>query len=69
MTNSSSATTRIAPPTAGVASPCINVCRMSSVGVCEGCFRTLDEIACWSILDDDEKLAVLALLPARRQDV
>jgi predicted Fe-S protein YdhL (DUF1289 family) len=39
---------------------------MTADGVCEGCFRTLDEIACWSILDDDEKIAVLTLLPARR---
>ncbi len=66
MTASSSATTKAAPPPAGVASPCINVCQMTADGVCEGCFRTLDEIACWSILDDDEKIAVLTLLPARR---
>jgi predicted Fe-S protein YdhL (DUF1289 family) len=66
MTASSSATTKAAPLTAGVASPCINVCQMTADGVCEGCFRTLDEIACWSILDDDEKIAVLTLLPARR---
>jgi predicted Fe-S protein YdhL (DUF1289 family) len=35
-------------------------------GLCEGCFRTLEQIAAWSGLSDDEKRAVLAQLPARR---
>ena len=34
--------------------------------VCLGCFRTLDEIALWSVLDADTKRAVLDALPARR---
>jgi predicted Fe-S protein YdhL (DUF1289 family) len=34
--------------------------------LCEGCFRTLDEIAAWSRLTADEKRAVLEKLPARR---
>jgi hypothetical protein len=50
-----------------VPSPCINVCRMSpATGLCEGCARTLDEIAAWGRLDDAAKSAVWALLPARR---
>jgi uncharacterized protein len=52
---------------AAVASPCIKVCRMDEAqGWCTGCLRTLDEIAFWSQLDEDDKRAVLALLPARR---
>jgi len=52
---------------ADVASPCNNVCRMNaSTGLCEGCFRTLDEIAAWSAMSDAEKRAVLVQLPARR---
>ncbi len=40
-------------------SPCINVCRMSEAsGLCEGCLRTIDEIASWSSLDDEQKRAV-----------
>ena len=32
-----------------VSSPCISVCRMDAAsGLCEGCFRTRDEIAGWS---------------------
>jgi predicted Fe-S protein YdhL (DUF1289 family) len=56
-----------AAPGADVASPCNNVCRMNpGTGVCEGCFRTLEEIAGWSAMSPEEKRAVLARLPARR---
>ena len=51
----------------GVASPCVDVCRMSPVtGYCEGCLRTLGEIAGWSQYSDSQKRAVLARLPARK---
>jgi len=51
----------------GVASPCISVCVMDArIGLCTGCHRTLDEIAAWSVLDDDARRAVIAALPARR---
>ena len=53
---------------AEVASPCIDVCRMDAAsGYCEGCRRSLEEIACWSEYTAAEKRAVLALLPARKQ--
>lgn len=49
------------------ASPCINVCRMdAATGWCEGCLRTIDEIAGWTLLDAQEREAVWADLPARR---
>ena len=52
--------------TEDVASPCINVCRMNpDTGLCEGCLRTLAEIAAWSGMGPDEKRAVLARLAAR----
>ena len=58
---------KAAAPGADVGSPCINVCRMNpDTAVCEGCFRTLDEIAAWSGMRPEEKRAVLARLPARR---
>ena len=50
-----------------VASPCTSVCRMDArTGWCEGCLRTIDEIAVWSNLDDADKRAVWRLLDARR---
>ncbi|HQC98447.1 MAG TPA: DUF1289 domain-containing protein [Aquabacterium sp.] len=55
------------PRSGGVASPCVSICRMdSATGWCEGCLRTLDEIAAWGSLDDLARLAVLRHLPARR---
>jgi len=50
-----------------VASPCNNVCKMNpGTALCEGCWRTLDEIAAWSGMSAEDKRAVLARLPARR---
>jgi uncharacterized protein len=50
-----------------VPSPCISVCRMDGrSGWCEGCLRTLDEIAAWSTLSDADKRAVWDSLPQRR---
>ena len=50
-----------------VPSPCNGVCRMDArTGWCEGCARTLDEIAGWSTMGDDEKIIVWDELAARR---
>ncbi len=52
---------------AGVASPCINICRMHAAsGWCEGCLRTIEEIATWSRLDDAARRLVLQRLSPRR---
>lgn len=57
------------PADAAVPSPCINVCRMDAAsGLCEGCLRTLDEIAAWSQMSGREKRAVWAVLEERRQE-
>ena len=54
-------------PAGPVPSPCINVCRMDAAGaLCEGCLRTLDEIAAWSQLSNPAKRAVWAQLELRR---
>jgi predicted Fe-S protein YdhL (DUF1289 family) len=54
-------------PVSPVPSPCTSVCTIhSDTGLCAGCFRTLDEIAGWVRLTDDEKRAVIAALPERR---
>lgn len=51
-----------------VPSPCVSVCRMDpSTGWCEGCRRTIDEIAAWSTLDDAARRAVWARLLERRR--
>ena len=53
-------------PGESVPSPCNSVCRIAqSTGLCEGCLRTIDEIAAWSRLDDAGKRAVWERLAAR----
>lgn len=49
-----------------VTSPCIDVCRMNPrTELCDGCFRTIDEIAGWSSFDDTQKRVVLDLAAKR----
>ena len=51
-----------------IASPCVNVCQVNPCnGLCQGCMRTLDEIAGWLDFSATEKLAVLEKLEERRR--
>jgi predicted Fe-S protein YdhL (DUF1289 family) len=51
-------------------SPCVKVCQMDPRrGLCLGCARTLDEIARWGSLTDEERDRIMAELPSRRSDV
>jgi len=46
--------------------PCINVCVIDPVSeVCQGCLRTLDEIADWASYSDAERDQVMATLSQR----
>jgi predicted Fe-S protein YdhL (DUF1289 family) len=49
----------------GVASPCINICRLDAANVCIGCRRTLAEIAEWSRAGDQRRLQILRNVKAR----
>ena len=47
-------------------SPCIKVCQMDPQrGLCLGCARTLDEIARWASMTDEERERVLRELKQR----
>lgn len=47
-------------------SPCVGICRIqAATGLCEGCLRTLDEIADWPMLTVREKDALLWRLRER----
>lgn len=50
-----------------VLSPCIGVCSLGPNGLCEGCLRTVDEIAAWSRMSDGERLHVMDTLLPRRE--
>ncbi len=52
--------------TPAIASPCIGICRMNeAMGLCDGCLRTLDEIAAWSTFDNEAKRAVWNAVESR----
>jgi predicted Fe-S protein YdhL (DUF1289 family) len=47
-------------------SPCLSICRMSDdTALCEGCWRTLDEIGGWGQRTAAEKRAVWHLIDER----
>jgi len=51
-----------------VPSPCIDVCRIDpDSGLCDGCLRTLDEIAGWSGYSEAQKRSVTRDLAQRRR--
>jgi predicted Fe-S protein YdhL (DUF1289 family) len=48
-----------------VMSPCIGVCIVDEDDRCEGCGRTLDEIAGWLTMGPARRDAVMRALPGR----
>lgn len=51
-------------------SPCVNVCRMDPrTGLCEGCLRTIGEIAEWSGATEERKRAVWVEIRRRREEL
>ena len=57
---------KIMAVTAEITSPCISVCRMDmATALCEGCFRSRDEIAAWGSAGDAAKLATWARIEER----
>lgn len=36
-------------------SPCVRLCRLDADGLCQGCLRTREEIACWSQMEEDAR--------------
>ncbi|NKI71304.1 DUF1289 domain-containing protein [Collimonas pratensis] len=49
------------------ASPCINVCVMNPhTALCDGCQRSLDEIAAWGGASEAQKRAIWQLIRQRR---
>lgn len=48
-------------------SPCVSVCRMNAAtGLCEGCFRTIDEIARWGAMDSAAREAAWSRIEQRQ---
>lgn len=52
-----------------VPSPCIGLCELDrESALCQGCLRTIDEIAAWGSLDASARQRVLAALERRASD-
>ncbi len=50
-----------------IGSPCVNWCEMNPTSnYCYGCFRSIDEIAYWSVFSEAEKEAIWLALPLRQ---
>ncbi|MBS1229082.1 MAG: hypothetical protein H6R17_2359 [Proteobacteria bacterium] len=51
-------------------SPCLNVCTLDAArSLCQGCFRTVAEIAAWSRVSNSERLSIVAAAARRRQEL
>ena len=48
-----------------VKSPCISVCVLNKDDICEGCYRSAEEITRWAALDNTQKKAVMKNVKAR----
>ena len=51
-----------------VKSPCVSVCYVNDDELCEGCFRTIEEISDWTGYDNKTKQDVIKQCNKRRQD-
>lgn len=58
---------QIGKMTEAVPSPCTGICRLDEKDVCEGCGRTIDEIAAWSSVGNDRRAQILHLAEQRRK--
>lgn len=56
----------LSPPLPAIASPCIKVCVLDAQQVCVGCGRTLDEIAQWSRMTEEQRAQVVDRARQRR---
>ncbi|WP_239017745.1 DUF1289 domain-containing protein [Sphingomonas aracearum] len=53
-------------PVVAIESPCTNVCRIGADRLCEGCRRTVAEIAGWTAGSPEWRARVLADLARRK---
>ena len=49
-------------PVEPIVSPCVNICRIGKDRLCEGCRRTVQEVARWTSMTSAERDQVMAEL-------
>ncbi|MGR8949921.1 MAG: DUF1289 domain-containing protein [Gammaproteobacteria bacterium] len=58
-----------------IETPCVSVCQLNDVDLsnpstyCLGCYRTVGEIARWGRMTSDERRAIMAGLPQRKEQL
>ena len=50
-------------------SPCVSICALSEDDICQGCFRSADEITDWFMASDEEKRQILERSARRRDEI
>lgn len=53
---------------AAVKSPCIAVCVLDERDICQGCYRTAEEITDWFMADEARKRDILHACEIRREE-
>jgi len=54
-------------PQKPVLTPCVGICTLDALGLCEGCRRTGEEIARWMYMSDIERARLMnEVLPQRK---
>ncbi len=54
------------PAFAAIQSPCNKICTIDcDTRLCIGCFRTMEEVATWSVLSHDQRREIMQTLRAR----
>jgi hypothetical protein len=48
-------------------SPCISVCVLDEKGICQGCFRSADEVTDWWMASTQRKCEILQCARERRE--
>ena len=49
-------------------SPCVSICVLSEDDICQGCFRSADEITEWFMASNEEKRAIIERSIKRRDE-
>lgn len=52
-----------------VSSPCISVCVLNDSDICEGCYRSAQEITDWGISSNEQKMAVMLNVKQRHKEL
>ena len=54
----------------GTGTPCVRSCKLNPyTQVCEGCYRTLEEIASWLSYPEERRAEIIKLLDKRKNEL